>query len=116
MVDHVGFMLKGENDHSVTLFHVDIGEGESKEAIMSEARRRLFDNWVSDGRIHSLVAASAITGVAKTILHEAQAKGYAAVGVGRVGINGGSLKEWLVGSRTIKLVESIEKAALWVSC
>lgn len=115
MVDHVGFMIKDENEHSVTLFHVDTGEGESREAIMSEARKKLFDNWVSDGRIHSLVAASAMTGVVKTILEEVRAKGYAAVGVGRVGTKRGSFKEWLVGSRTMKLVETIEKAALWVS-
>ncbi len=115
MVDHAGFMLKDESEHCVTLLHVDTGEGESKEAIMSEARRKLLDNWVCDGRIYSLVAASAITGVARIILEEAQAKGYAAVGVGRVGIKKGRLKEWLVGSRTMKLVEAIEKAALWVS-
>lgn len=115
MVDHVGFMLRDENEHSVTLFHVDTGEGESTEAIMSEARRKLLDNWISDGRIQSLVVASAITGVAKSILDEAETKSYAAIGVGRVGIKKGRLKEWLIGSRTMKLVESLEKSALWVS-
>jgi hypothetical protein len=94
---------------------VDTGEGERKETVLREARRKLIDNWVSDGRINTAVAASPVTGVAKTILEEADAKGYAAVGVGRVGIQKGRLKEWLVGSRTMKLVEGIEKAALWVS-
>lgn len=115
MVDHAGFMLQDENEHSVTLLHVDTGEGENTEAIMNEARKTLLDNWVSDGRVTSLVVARGIKEVAKTILEEAQAKGYAAVGVGRAGIKKGRLKEWLLGSRTMKLVESIENAALWVS-
>jgi hypothetical protein len=115
MIDHVGFMLKDQSEHRITLFHVDIGKGESKEIIMSEARKRFLDNWLSDGRIQCLVSTSAITGVAKTILEEAETKGYAVVGVGRVGMKRGRLEEWLVGSRTMKLLESIEKSALWVS-
>jgi nitrogen regulatory protein PII len=115
MVDHVGFMLKDESEHSITFFHVDAGEGENKEVILKEAHKRLMDNWVSDGRIESVVVASPVTGVAKTI-HEMAEKGpYAAIGVGRVGIQKGRLREWLVGSRTIKLLEGLEKAALWVS-
>ena len=115
MVDHVGFMLKDESEHSITLFHVDTGEGESKEVVLEEARKRLLDNWVSDGRIESVVVTSPVTGVAKTILDIVESKAYAAVGVGRVGIQKGLLKEWLVGSRTMKLVEGMQKAALWVS-
>jgi hypothetical protein len=115
MVDHVGFMLRDENEHSVTLFHADTGEGESKGTILEEARRKLLENGMSDGRVNSIVAPSTITGVAKTILEEAEAKRYAAVGVGRVGVQKGRLKEWLVGSRTMKLLETMEKAALWVS-
>jgi len=115
MVDHVGFMLRDENEHSVTLFHADTGEGESKETILEEARKKLLENWMSDGRVKSVATATTITGVAKTILEEIEAKGYAAVGVGRVGIQKGRLKEWLVGSRTMKLLETIEKTALWVS-
>jgi hypothetical protein len=115
MVDHVGFMLSDENDHAVTLFYVDTGEGEGKEAILNEARKKLLEKWISDGRVKTVVTASAITGVAKTILEEAETKGYAAVGVGRVGVEKGHLQEWLVGSRTMKLLEKMEKSALWVS-
>ena len=117
MADHVGFMIEDESGHSVTLFHVEAGEGESKEAVMSmmsEARRLLGDR-VPDSRIESVVVSSPATGVAKRIIEEAAAKNYAAVAVGRVGIRKGRLKEWLVGSRTMKLLDSIEKSALWVS-
>jgi nucleotide-binding universal stress UspA family protein len=115
MVDHVGFMLRDENEHSVTLFHADTGEGENKETILEAARRKLLDNWISNGRVNSVVMPTAITGVAKTILEEVEAKSYAVVGVGRVGVHKGRLKEWLVGSRTMKLLETLEKTALWVS-
>lgn len=117
MADHIGFMLKDENEHSITLFHVDTGEGESREAVMklmSEAKR-LIGNSVPDSRIESVLVSSPATGVAKKILEEAGAKDYAAVGVGRVGIRKGRFKEWLVGSRTMKLLDSVEKSALWVS-
>lgn len=115
MVDHAGFMLQDENEHSITLLYVDTGEGINKEAILGEARKRLIDSWASDGRIESVVAAAPITGVASTILDMAEKRAYAVVGVGRVGIQKGHLKEWLIGSRTKKLVESMEKATLWVS-
>jgi hypothetical protein len=115
MVDHAGFMLKDENEHSVTLFHVDSGEGQDREAIFNEARKVLLDNWISNGRVKSVASASTVTNVAKTILDEAQAGAYAVVGVGRAGIHKGRLKEWLVGSRTMKVLETIEKASLWVS-
>ncbi len=115
MIDHVGFMLSDENEHAVTLFHVATGEGEDPEAILKEARNKLMENWFSDGRINSVVTSSTVTGVAKTILAETEAKGYAVVGVGRLGVDKGGFKEWLVGSRTMQLLDTIEKAALWVS-
>ena len=115
MVDHAGFMLRDEDEHSVTLFHVDTGEGQDKETILKEARKVLLDNWTSDGRVDTVVSASTVTGVAKTILQEAEAKAYAVVGVGRVGVHKGRLKEWLVGSRTMKVLETVEKSSLWVS-
>lgn len=115
MIAHAGFMLKDENEHLITLFHVDKGEGDDKEAIFGEAKRRLTDNWISNGRLETVFVASSVTGVAKTILNTAQERAFAAVGAGRVGIHKGHLKEWLTGSRTIKLLEGLEKAALWVS-
>ena len=114
MVDHVGFMLTDEDRHSVTLFHVDTGEGRNKEAIMDKARG-LIERQIPQGRVESIVVSSTVSGVGKKILEEAAAKNYAAVGVGRVGSRKGRIKEWLTGSRTMKLVESMEKTALWVS-
>lgn len=115
MVDHAGFMLGEESEHTVTLFHLDSGETQDREAIMEEARSKLLENGVSDDRIESMVVRSAATGVAKKILEKVAGGNYAVVGVGRVGNRKGGFKEWLVGSRTMKLVESIEKASVWIS-
>ncbi len=115
MVDHVGHMLRDENEHSVTLFHVDAEEGGDNEGIMKEARKALLEKWASNGRVKSVVVTSSITGVAKAIAEEAENGGYAVVAVGREGVHKGRLKELLIGSRTRKLLESIDKASLWVS-
>ncbi len=115
MADHVGFILGEESEHSVTLFHVDTGETHDREAIMEEARSKLVVNGVSEDRIESVVVRSAPTGVVKKILERVAVGNYAAIGVGRVGIRKGGFKEWLVGSRTIKMVEAVEKASLWIS-
>jgi nucleotide-binding universal stress UspA family protein len=115
MVDHVGFIVAGESDHSVTLLHVDTGEIHDREAIMEEARGKLIENGVSADRIECTVLRSGSTGVAKRVIEKAAAGNYAVIGVGRVGIRKGGFKEWLVGSRTIKIVEAIENASLWIS-
>jgi len=111
--DHVGFMVEKEKDHAVAIFHVDTGHGMSVESIVDEAWNKLRENGVEEERISSSVARS--SRAVKTILDEVERKRYAAVAVGRVGVQKGRLKEWMVGSRSMKLLESMEKAALWVS-
>ncbi|MDR3567545.1 MAG: universal stress protein [Syntrophobacteraceae bacterium] len=115
MVDHVGFILAEESEHTVTLFHVDTGETRDREALMEEARVKLIENGVSRDRIDCTVVRSGTTGVAKKVLEKASVGNFAAIGVGRVGIRTGGLTEWLVGSRTMKIVESLENGSLWIS-
>jgi nucleotide-binding universal stress UspA family protein len=113
MADHVGFMLQDEEEHSVTLLTVDTGETSNIQAGLEEAKKKLTANGVHDGRIQSLVVRS--PRVAKTILEETDRSSFGVVGMGRVGLEKGMMKEWLVGSRTVKLLENLEKAVLWVS-
>ncbi len=115
MVDHAGFMLAEQTEHSITLFHVDTGETLDRALILEEARAKLIENGVSEDRIESVVVRAPSTAVAKKVLEKAAEGHYAAVGAGRVGNPKAGLREWLVGSRTKKLVESIEKASLWIS-
>ncbi len=114
IADHVGFMLETEKKHTVTLLHVDTGKGKPIEAIMDAAMARLVENNVDEERIQRLVVRS--SRVPKAIMDVASQGQYAAVAVGRGGSQPqGLIERWAVGSRSMKLLEMLEKAALWVS-
>lgn len=114
IADHVGFMLQ-EEDHDITIFHVDDGEGKNIESILAQVRQMLVMNKIAEERIRHLIVRT--PRVAAAILEEADKGAYAAVAVGRGGSQPkGLLKKWLVGgSRSMKLLDTLEKAALWVS-
>ncbi len=114
IADHAGFILEREEQHTVTLFHVDDGTGADKEAILEKARQKLIDNGVSGERIKRKIVST--SKVVAAILEESRRGEYAAVAVGRGGSSAkGVFHKWVIGSRSMKLLESIEKAALWVS-
>ncbi|MGC9195989.1 MAG: universal stress protein [Syntrophobacteraceae bacterium] len=115
MVDHVGFILGEESEQCLTLLHVDTGETKDSEQFLEQARSKLTQNGICDDRIQPMVVPSTNTGVAKKILEKAASGNYAAVGLGRVGIRKGGLTEWLVGSRAVKVIESIQKTSVWIS-
>jgi len=114
IADHVGFILEAEPEHSVTLFHVDLGDGKNAETIVQHARQKLVANKVPEERIHSKIVKA--SKVVKPIVEEVERGGYAAVAVGRGGTQARSLfDKWLGSSRSMELMEILEKAALWVS-
>jgi nucleotide-binding universal stress UspA family protein len=114
MADHVGFMLEGEGDHGVTLFHVRSKDSGASGEIMSRAREALLQNGV-DG---SLIAEREGSGrnVAKAIQKEAEAGGYAAVAVGFSGAGNKGLRSQLtIGSVSKKLCYDLRGHGLWIS-
>jgi hypothetical protein len=114
IADHVGFILSQEEEHAVTLLHVDSGEGKNVELLLEQARARLTENHIPQERIRTLVVRS--TKVVKAILEEVEKGAYAAVAVGRGGSQPtGMLQRWFMGSRSMNLLEVLDKAALWVS-
>jgi nucleotide-binding universal stress UspA family protein len=114
IADHVGFILEAEAEHAVTLFHVDLGEGKNADTILQHARQKLVDNRVPEERIRSRIVRA--SKVVKPIVEEVERGGYAAVAVGRGGTQAkGLLDKWLGGSRSMELLEILDKAALWVS-
>lgn len=114
IADHVGFILNGEEDHNVTLFHVDNGEGKNVDTIIQQAHAQLTENTLPPERIKILVKRS--NKVVKTILEEVERGAYAAVAVGRGGAKPkGMFRKWMIGSRSTNLLEILDKAALWVS-
>jgi nucleotide-binding universal stress UspA family protein len=114
IADHVGFMVHDE-DHCITIFHADEGEGKNSESIVNQARQALLTNGIAEERIRSKIVRT--SRVAGAIAEEAEGNDYAAVAVGRGGGQPkGMLRKWLVGgSVSMKLLDTLEEASLWVS-
>jgi nucleotide-binding universal stress UspA family protein len=111
--DHVGSILRDEIEHTVTVFHVDnAGDGKSVD-ILKRVEQRLGDKGVSKDRIDNKIVYS--SRVTKAIVEEAVRGAYAAVAVGHHTFRPHGFKEWLIGSRCLKLLEAVDKCALWVS-
>jgi len=111
--DHAGFILADQPEHSVTLLYVDIGQEGDSGKILEKAVEKVSDNGVPAERVGARVVKAGR--VAPAVLEEIQREKYAAVAVGRVGLAKSAFQEWLMGSSTIKLLDGLEKTALWVS-
>ena len=116
IADHVGFMLRDEPEHAVTVFHnraLGLPEGEKIEAIMAKAGDILRSNNIPDERIDFLVKSS--TDPAELILKQARDGEFAAVAVGRTGGKPEGLSKQIFGSISQTLLRKLEGAALWIS-
>ena len=114
VADHVGFILSHEKGHNVTLLYIDTGELKNVQHVFDLAKDQLTKNGVPEERIISRVIHA--QRIARTILEEADRGSYAVVAVGRGGKEPqGIIQRWLVGSTSMKLLETLDKAALWVS-
>jgi len=110
--DHVGYMLREEPEHSVTLLHVcEDACCVDAEKFFTEALVQLTDNGVADERIHFKVLTS--RNPAKTILAEAEKEKFAAVAIGR-GFHEPSAFDALFATTSLKVMRGIEGAALWL--
>lgn len=115
MADHVGFILRNEPEHSVTVFHnraQSLPEGQSIEHIMAGATALLRENGIEDERVEILVKSS--SDPAELILKQAKAGEYAAVAVGRTGGKPDTMRN-IFGSTSLTLLRKLEGAALWIS-
>jgi len=116
IVDHVGFMLRDEPGHDVTLLMVDTGksaEGREPEAVLAKSRDTLLANGVPEERVRNLVLKG--SNVIKTIKKEAEEGRYAVVAVGRTGAGQGLLQKIFMGSVSWGLFRELEGLTLWVS-
>lgn len=114
IADHVGFILGQEKGHNVTILHVDTGEMKNVQRVFDLPREQLLRNGVSTERITTRVIRA--PRIARTILEEADRGEYAVVAMGRGGKEPqGIFQRFLTGSQSMKLLETLEKAVLWVS-
>jgi hypothetical protein len=111
-VDHVGYIVSNQEQHSITLFNVGNGLSGDVNDIFKKAEWILQEHAIGSERIKR-IGTWGLT-VAGSILSESARGGYAAVAVGMHGQEHGLLKDFnLVGGTTAKLISKIEKASLW---
>lgn len=115
MVDHAGYMLAGEDKHTITLFHVaDSYATARSHRVFDEGLAILAENGVPDERIEiKMVTAS---NVVKATIKEALEGNYSAVGVGKhAGDEPGRMKGLFPSSMVVQLLRQLEHTALWIS-
>lgn len=116
IVDHAGYMLADDPQHTFTLFHVaEQGYGSGRAGrTFDEGLALLAENGVDEERIELKM----VTGgnPLKAILKEAAEGNYCAVGVGKHGRGStGRDKGLFPSSLTVNLLRQLESAALWIS-
>jgi hypothetical protein len=111
-VDHVGYVLSLQDQHSITLFHVENGTGLDTKEIFKKSTRILHSHNIADGRINTDTTWG--LNVAGSIIGYAKNTGVAAIAVGLQGVDGGILKRMhLAGGTTASLIQKAEKISLW---
>ncbi len=113
MAEHVGFMVGNEEQHGITLLHVESGNRQGIEVLFDNARRRLVDGGVQEKRVNTLVVHG--HDAAKVIREEASKGAFAVVAVGRrgIGYEEKSVKPFM-GSQSLELLKTLERSTLWV--
>ncbi len=110
--DHVGFMLKDAPTHEITLLHVATHASSAvPEEAIAGAQHMLVENGIVASRIHHKIVKG--SGIADTILHEAQTGQYGVLATGRTG-RGESRSLHLLGSVSMNLLKHLESTTLWI--
>ena len=110
--DHVGFILSDQDQHKITLFHVESGTSKESEKIFQRAEAILNEHKIGAERI--LRNSTRGVSVPRTILSEIEKSNYAVVALGMLGQGQGLLRDLnLAGGTALKLISKIEKVSLW---
>ncbi|MDZ7760399.1 MAG: universal stress protein [Desulfovermiculus sp.] len=110
IADHIGFMLKNEDSHAITLFHVS-SQGSKGEEILGQAQDELIKNGIASERISTKYAAG--NNPEQVIVQEATAGKYAVVAAGYAEKPKSGL--FRLGSTSKKLAYNLQGAALWLT-
>lgn len=112
-VDHAGFILSRQDQHSIDLFHVESGIGMDPEEVFGRATAILHDHKINNERINTKFRWG--FSVPGAIITEINRGGYGAVALGLHGHErGGVLKDFnLAGGTTSKLITRLEKTSIW---
>jgi len=110
--DHVGFMLKDEPEHEITLLHI---RAHASTAVPTEAiagaRRMLEENGIAPSRIKQMIVEG--TNAHDTILRVSREGAYGVLATGRTG-RGETRSMHLLGSVSMHLLKHLESATMWI--
>lgn len=111
-VDHTGFILSRQEQHSIDLFHVESGIGMDPEAVFGRATAILHEHNIRSERINTKFTWG--FSVPGSIITEINRGGYGAVALGLHGHQGGVMKDFnLAGGTTSKLISRVEQTSIW---
>jgi hypothetical protein len=113
-LDHVAFMVAREDQHRITLLHVNDGSRPGGDPLFEDAHRKLMEVGIEPDRIETTVVYG--TNVAGAIQAEASRGSYAVVAVGRRGVKSDPpFPARFMGSTSLELLRNLEESTLWVS-
>lgn len=110
-VDHVGYMLSSEQQHSITLFHVEKDVDTKCVEYFQKAEKILLSHNISEKRFLRKITWG--SSIAATIESEAVKGKYAVIAIGLRGQNNTASNHKIASKTATKLINSIEKASLW---
>lgn len=110
-VDHVGFILSSQEQHEITLLHVENSVGTDCVEFFRRAEAILQTHKIDAKRINRNVIWGA--SVSNTILTEIQTGNFAVVALGMGGQKQREGRSRMAGGTTAKLISKIEKTSLW---
>lgn len=116
MADHVGFMLAGQEEHTVTVFHAAEGKlrfGPEVDEMFNRTSKALMENGLPESRIEFKAVRS--SNPANAIMKENREREYAAVALGKRGTQPTKLETFFPSSLSIKLLRLLDETALWIS-
>ncbi len=110
--DHVGHILSAQDHHTITLFHVGNSIGTDPSEIFKRTESILQEHGIGSDRVGQISTWS--LSVPGSILSEVERGGYAAVALGLHGQEHNLMKDFrMTGGTTSKLINKVEKTALW---
>lgn len=111
-VDHVGYILSHQDQHSITLLHIGNGAGIDSDDLFHRSKKILQNHDIADNRISTETTWG--LNVAGTIMNYSEKNGFAAAAIGLHGHEKGLLKSVnLAGGTTSSLIKRAAKVSLW---
>jgi hypothetical protein len=110
-VDHVGYVLSGDDRHEITIFTVQNSVNVKNVKVFDRAVAILLDHKIPAKRINCSTAWG--SSASSTILEEARKGKFAAIAVGMGKKKQRGTSGITIGTTTAKLLHKVERASLW---